>query len=221
MPLDTSAHGNSNGENSSRMGRSRGPASSMRSYLTISTTWSEPSGCRRPICVWIGDKIGTNRRALYHLSCTKPYHPTDRTRAIWTYQDVFVGQWKRYRCCLAGQWCEVEAKEYRYGLNEAKIKEHLRGQEPLPSLRRSLHSFRCRPRQGRSRPAGDCQSRRNQGTSLRLQVVLPSVYAKASPSTGCSSTATRPSMLWHGCDNALARFPPPSAPLPRLPLTCH
>ncbi len=80
--------------------------------------------------VWIGDKIGTNRRALHHLSCTKPYCPTDRTRAIWTCQDVFVSQWKRYRCCLAGQWCEVEAKEYRYGLNEAKIKEHLRGQEP-------------------------------------------------------------------------------------------
>jgi len=80
-----------------------------------------------PDLVWIGDNIGTNRRVLYHISQTKPYHPTERTMAVWTYQDAFVADWKRYRYHDDGRWYEVEASVYRDGLNETKIKDHLRG----------------------------------------------------------------------------------------------
>ena len=86
---------------------------------------------RSPDLVWFGDNIGTNRRVLYHISQTKPYNPTERTRAIWTYQDVFVSEWKRYRYHDTGRWYEAEASEYRDGVNKTKIMDHLRGKERI------------------------------------------------------------------------------------------
>ena len=175
---------------------------------------------RSPDLVWFGDKIGINHRILYHISQTKPYNPTERTRAVWAYQDVFVAEWKRYRYHDTGRWYEVEVSEYRDGVNETKIMDHLRGKErsksmPGVALVSLLPGFK-------DDAAERALARQRKSKKVFChKVVLPSVSRRRHHLLDFQTTQQH--RVCQPPTSAMPRWNsrPPLAPRPALPWICH
>jgi hypothetical protein len=80
--------------------------------------------------IWLDDDtIGRNQKKLWHISETKPYRPTEKTQALWSYRDTFVPQWKTWAAELSSDWEIMETESYAYGLNHSRVNQHISGQD--------------------------------------------------------------------------------------------
>lgn len=80
--------------------------------------------------IWLDDNtIGHHPRKLWHISETKRYCPTEKTQALWSYQDIFVSQWKQWAAEVSDGWEIFETEIYANGLNHSRVNQHISGQD--------------------------------------------------------------------------------------------
>jgi hypothetical protein len=91
---------------------------------------------------WLDDDTVLEKASkLYHISNTRPYRPTEKTKAIWLYQDLFVPTWKKWAEQVGDGWEVETADSYRYGLNTSRVRQHLHGYYTLGMVGNTFTNF--------------------------------------------------------------------------------